>query len=61
VRRASGHADTPLSAAQLHDKFMGCTEAAGLAKAQAQTLFDQLQNLADLKDAGQLRLHLERP
>ena len=61
VRRATGHADTPLSAAQLHDKFMGCTEAAGMARAQAQALFDQLQNLAQLKDAGQLRLHLDQP
>jgi hypothetical protein len=45
----------------LHDKFMGCTEAAGMARAQAQALFDQLQNLAHLQDAGQLRLHLHQP
>jgi hypothetical protein len=32
-----------------------------MARAQAQALFDQLQNLAQLKDAGQLRLHLDQP
>jgi 2-methylcitrate dehydratase PrpD len=56
VRRATGHADTPLPAEQLHEKFMGCAQAAGVAKSAAQGLFEQVQRLPELKDARDLRL-----
>jgi 2-methylcitrate dehydratase PrpD len=56
VRRATGHADTPLPAEQLHEKFMGCAQAAGVDKTAAQGLFEQLQRLPELKDARDLRL-----
>jgi 2-methylcitrate dehydratase PrpD len=56
VRRATGHADTPLPAEQLHEKFMGCALAAGVTKPAAQALFEQVQRLPELKDARDLRL-----
>lgn len=44
VRRATGHADVPLSDAELFEKFQGCLEAGG-AGHQASTLFDRLITL----------------
>ena len=56
VRRATGHADTPLPAEQLHEKFMGCAQAAGVDLSSAQALFGQVQRLPELQDARELRL-----
>lgn len=56
VRRATGHADTPLPAEQLREKFMGCADAAGIDSVAARALFEQLQDLPHLSDAGDLRL-----
>jgi len=56
VRRATGHADTPLTAEQLHEKFMGCAHAAGIESPAASALFEQLQNLPSLRDASDLLL-----
>lgn len=56
VRRATGHADTPLPPEQLQEKFMACTQAAGIDTEAARALYAQLQNLQDLSDAGSLRL-----
>jgi hypothetical protein len=44
VRRATGHADVPLSDAELFEKFQGCLEAGG-AGPQVSTLFDRLITL----------------
>ena len=48
VRRAAGHADTPLSTAQLRDKFLGCMRHACVADLSAQQLFDTLQRVDKL-------------
>jgi 2-methylcitrate dehydratase PrpD len=56
VRRATGHADTPLPPEQLQEKFMGCAEAARMAPEAALALYAQLQNLQQLPDARALRL-----
>ncbi len=56
VRRATGHADTPLPPEQLQEKFMGCAQAAGIEAEAAQALYAQLQNLQHLSDARALRL-----
>jgi len=48
VRRASGHADTPLAPPQLWDKFVGCTRHALIPDASARLLFDAAQRLDTL-------------
>jgi 2-methylcitrate dehydratase PrpD len=52
VRRAKGHADLPLSEAELYDKFRACLEA-GEAKIPAEALFDRLRRLEHV-DAHEL-------
>lgn len=44
VRRATGHAEVPLSDAELFEKFHGCLEAGGAGR-QAGALFDRLITL----------------
>jgi 2-methylcitrate dehydratase PrpD len=48
VRRAAGHADTPLTDAQLWAKFLGCARHAGVAHDAARALFDALQCIDSL-------------
>lgn len=45
VRRARGHADVPLSAGELRDKFMACTAYGGVGEDGAAGLFDRLQQI----------------
>lgn len=45
VRRATGHADAPLSARQLEAKFMDCAAFGGLGDAEARKLFALLQRV----------------
>lgn len=45
VRRAAGHADTPLTGAQLWAKFLACARHAGVARTDAQALFDAMQRI----------------
>ncbi|MGA1496220.1 MAG: MmgE/PrpD family protein [Steroidobacteraceae bacterium] len=45
VKRASGHADRPLTARQLRDKFLDCAAYGGINAAPASGLFDRLQAL----------------
>jgi 2-methylcitrate dehydratase PrpD len=52
VRRAKGHADRPLSEAELFEKFRGCLDAGG-ARIAPDVLFDRLKRLEDLP-AGEL-------
>ena len=47
VRRARGHADRPLSEAELFEKFRGCLDA-GAARIAPEVLFDRLKHLEDL-------------
>ena len=47
VRRARGHAERPLSEAQLHEKFVDCL-AAGGAAIPAETLYGRLQALRNV-------------
>ena len=47
VRRARGHADRPLSEAELYEKFRTCLDA-GEAKIAPDTLFDRLKHLESL-------------
>ena len=54
VRRATGHADTPLPAAQLQSKFMGCMAFGGVDEVAGSALFDNLQNLPQLGSAAQI-------
>jgi 2-methylcitrate dehydratase PrpD len=44
VRRATGHAELPLSDVELFEKFQGCLEAGG-ARERASALFDRLMAL----------------
>jgi 2-methylcitrate dehydratase PrpD len=46
VHRAKGHADRPLSEAELYDKFRGCLEAGG-ARIAPEVLFDRVKHLED--------------
>jgi hypothetical protein len=47
VRPAKGHADCPLSEAELFDKFRGCIDARN-AKIAPDVLFERLNHLEDL-------------
>jgi len=47
VSRARGHADRPLSEAELFEKFRGCLDA-GDARIAPEVLFDRLKHLEDL-------------
>ena len=47
VQRAKGHADRPLSQAELFEKFRGCLDA-GSARIAPEALFDRLKKLEDL-------------
>lgn len=45
VRRATGHADTPLTQSELWGKFVGCTRHAGINDEKAEVLFATLQHV----------------
>lgn len=47
VRRAKGHADRPLSEAELFEKFRACLDA-GRARIASDILFDRLKHLENL-------------
>jgi 2-methylcitrate dehydratase PrpD len=61
VRRAAGHADTPLSPSAILDKFLGCTRHAGVADDRALALYEQLQNLDQVDHVGALCLPVVGP
>lgn len=56
VRRATGHADTPLSPDEILAKFIGCTRHAGIADPQALALHRCLQQLDRLPSAADIPL-----
>jgi 2-methylcitrate dehydratase PrpD len=56
VRRATGHADTPLPAQQLQAKFMGCVQHAGIDAAAGLALYARLQQLPWLHGAADIAL-----
>lgn len=58
VRRATGHADTPLSAAEVRAKFMGCLAHAGVAPELADALHARLQGLTGLSGPADIPLPL---
>ena len=45
VRRATGHADTPLPAQAVREKFLGCARHAGVSDTISSALHDRLQSL----------------
>lgn len=49
VRRAAGHADTPLEPARLWAKFLGCARHAQVEQADARALFDAMQCIDTLR------------
>lgn len=51
VKRASGHADVPLSGEQLWAKFSDCAEGAAVAAPLARRLFDAMQRVDSLNGA----------
>ena len=51
VRRATGHADTPLASAEIRAKFMGCAAHAGWPADAAEQLYQSLQQLPQLASA----------
>lgn len=56
IHRATGHADAPLPAHQLWQKFAGCAEWGGLGQAPARRLFDALQSIDTQPGIEALRL-----
>lgn len=56
VRRATGHADTPLAPHEVHAKFIGCTQHAGLGADSAEALYQSLQRLGQLRSAREIPL-----
>ena len=54
IRRATGHADTPLSSPELWAKFLGCAEHAGVAEPAARALFDAMQRIDTLKSVEEI-------
>ena len=54
VRRASGHADAPLSAEQLWSKYSECAQCAGLPGDVTQRLFDAMQSIDSLAGADDI-------
>ena len=48
VRRATGHADTPLALHELRAKFLGCAQRAGVSEVDALSLFDAMQHIDTL-------------
>ncbi len=56
VRRATGHADTPLTPQALRDKFLGCTLQAGVQEAQGCALFDAMQRIDSLSGIEEIGL-----
>jgi aconitate decarboxylase len=56
VRRASGHADTPLSNQALWEKFLGCAHHGGIAESIAAALFETLQRVDQLQDVAEIEL-----
>jgi 2-methylcitrate dehydratase PrpD len=61
VRRATGHADAPLPAAQLHAKFVDCAAYGGVAATKAEELFALLQTFECWTAADLGRLALSDP
>lgn len=56
VRRATGHADTPLSNQALWGKFLGCACHTGIAEPIAGALFGTLQRIDTLYDVTEIEL-----
>ncbi len=56
VRRATGHADTPLALQELRAKFLGCAHHAGVGEPAALALFDAMQHIDELASVEQIVL-----
>ena len=56
VRRAVGHADTPLAIQALWAKFLGCAQHAGVGEPAARTLFDAMQRIDQLAGPDEIVL-----
>ena len=56
VRRATGHADTPLPAQAVRDKFLGCARHAGVSDTISTALHDRLQSLDTVSCVTELDL-----
>lgn len=56
VRRATGHADTPLSNQALWEKFLGCARHTGIAEPIAAALFETLQRIDQVQGVAEIEL-----
>lgn len=56
IRRATGHADTPLAEEEIHAKFLGCTGHAGITDDIAEALYQSLQRLGELRSTQEIPL-----
>ena len=56
VRRATGHADTPLALPELWAKFLGCARHADVSEPAARALFDAMQRVDRLAGAHEIGL-----
>lgn len=56
IRRATGHADTPLSNQDLWRKFLGCAQHSGIKTPTAAALFETLQRIDQLRDVSEIEL-----
>lgn len=61
LARWRGHADNPMSPAELRAKFLDCARHAGLAEGRAAALFAALQRLEELPGAAALAALAEAP
>ncbi len=59
IRRAAGHADTPLSPDSLWAKFLGCARHAGVAEPRARGLFEAMQRIDRLRSVEEIVIPTE--
>ena len=60
VRRATGHADTPLGVEELRAKCLGCARHAGVPLAAAGALFDTMQRIEQLGSVAEIATITDR-
>ena len=60
VRRATGHADTPLGVDELRAKCLGCARHAGVPQAAAGALFDTMQRIEQLGSVAEIATITDR-
>lgn len=54
VKRATGHADVPLSREELWEKFIDCAQFGGLTETKARALFDRMQTIDQVRSVAEI-------